>query len=76
MSTVTIERPVERSSEVLSEQMQLAAIASSRPYWPLPGTQLPKAHFTWPEWVALLDARLASARDAQEQMSATPASSF
>ena len=71
MSTATIERP--RASEALSEQTQRAAIASTRPYWPLPGTQLPNAHFTWPDWVARLEARLANARNSQEETSATPA---
>ena len=66
MSTATIERPIERASEALSEQTQRAAIASPRPYWPLPGTRLPNAHFTWPEWVARLTERLANERhDAQ-----------
>ena len=62
MSTATLERP----AEVLSEQTQRAAIASTRPYWPLPAAQVAGAHLTWPEWVARLQTRLASERlDAQ-----------
>ena len=73
MSIVTIERPTERASEALAEQAQRAAIASPRPYWPLPAAQVAGAHYTWPEWVALLETRLASARSSQEETSATPA---
>lgn len=62
MSTATLERPI----EALSEQTQRAAIASPRPYWPLPAAQVAGAHLTWPEWVTRLQARLANERhDAQ-----------
>ncbi len=70
MNTATIERPIERPSEALSEQTQRAAMTSTRPYWPLPATQLPDAHFTWPEWVARLAERLASERAAQQELCA------
>lgn len=73
MSTATIERPTERLSEAMTEPMQRAAIASPRPYWPLPAAQVAGAHLTWPEWVAQLETRLASARLPQEETSATPA---
>ena len=71
MSTATIERP--RASEALSAQAQRAAIASPRPYWPLPAAQVAGAHLTWPDWVALLAERLANERNSQEETSATPA---
>ena len=66
MNTATLERP----SEVLSEPTLRATIASPRPYWPLPAAQVAGAHLTWPEWVAQLQARLASERHiAQEEIS-------
>lgn len=66
MSTATLERP----TEMLSEQTQHTAIASTRPYWPLPAAQVAGAHLTWPEWVARLQARLAAERQtAQEEAS-------
>lgn len=66
MSTATLERP----SEVPSEQTQRATIASPQPYWPLPAAQVARAHLTWPEWVARLQARFASERHiAQEETS-------
>ncbi len=68
MNTATIERPI----EVPSEQTQRDAIVSPRPYWPLPGTQLPDAHYTWPEWVARLTERIASEHVSQQELSATP----
>ena len=69
MSTVTIERPIERASEAHSEQAQRAAIASPRPYWPLPAAQVADAHYSWPEWVARLQERLANASASSEEMS-------
>jgi hypothetical protein len=66
MSTATLERP----TEVQPEQTQRTAIASTRPYWPLPTVQMAGAHLTWLEWVARLQARLASERHiAQEETS-------
>ena len=70
MNTATIERPIERASEVISGQTQRAVMTSTRPYWPLPATQLPDAHFTWPEWVARLAERIASERISQRELSA------
>ena len=69
MSTATLERP----TEALPEQTQRATIASPRPYWPLPAAQVARAHLTWPEWVARLQARLASERhDAQRASASAP----
>src|SRR5262245_39942191 len=36
--------------------------AQSQLAWPLPGTQLAKAHLTWIEWTARQAAQIASAR--------------
>ena len=71
MSTATIERPIERTSEALSAQAQRAAITSPRPYWPLPAAQVASAHLTWPEWVALLTERIANERHIAQTASAT-----
>jgi len=69
MTTATLERP----TEALPEQAQRAIIASTRPYWPLPEAQVAGAHLTWPEWVARLQARLASERqDAQSASKSAP----
>ncbi len=64
MDTLTIERPVEQTTELKNTEQALRAfIASPQPYWPLPGTLVTGARLTWPEWVALLAERLARARD-------------
>ena len=69
MSTATLERP----TEALSKQAQRAVIASPRPYWPLPAAQVAGAHLTWPEWVARLQARLASASASESSEEISPA---
>lgn len=56
MSAVLIVRTEE---EKASEQLPQVATAQPLPYWPLPATRAPGAHFTWDEWVARLAAQTA-----------------